>query len=172
MLAGVGAAEGISWLLSNRGFPKIWTLEMALQLSAVVIFAFFVITKSVDLGTELKSLPSFATPGLRPTATETQFLIQINENAAESEVMVTDLPLYAFRAGLTVPPELAVFSYKRVITGNLPEELIVQIVEDTKPRLILLGRFEYTGLEKILLEDYMLVHWRESMRLFLRNPTE
>lgn len=55
--------------------------------------------------------------------------------------MVTDSPLDAFRAGYLVPPELAVYSHKRRVTGFLTVEQVVQAVVRWQPQQLTFRRF-------------------------------
>jgi hypothetical protein len=83
--------------------------------------------------------------------------------------VVTDLPMYAFRAGMPVPPELAVFSTKRQESGALTEQQIIDIVETYRPEQILLGRFRFPTLEQSLQPDYVLIYNKSKKRLYVRK---
>src|SRR3990170_2927205 len=85
------------------------------------------------------------------------FLRKMIKFAPQTEWVVTDLPMYAFRAGLPVPPELAVFSLKRVETGNLDGGQVLAMVIKYDPEQVLIGRFEFPMLEQYLAENYRLV---------------
>lgn len=52
----------------------------------------------------------------------------------------TDRPIFAFHAGLAMPPFLAVMPYKRVKNGLLPAERILAVLKDYRPEQILLFR--------------------------------
>ncbi|MDD5477953.1 MAG: glycosyltransferase family 39 protein [Candidatus Omnitrophica bacterium] len=54
----------------------------------------------------------------------------------------TDMPIFAFYAGIAVPPELAVISAKRIFTKNLRPAYLITVLEKYKPEIILLGRFQ------------------------------
>lgn len=53
--------------------------------------------------------------------------------------MFTDQPLYAFYAGLSVPPETAVLSLKRVLSGTISNEDMLNILKTYQPEQILLS---------------------------------
>lgn len=72
----------------------------------------------------------------------------------ETQWMLTDLPMYAYRAGVPIIPETAVMTRKRVFTGNLSEERIIQAIRDYRPEQVLLGGLSYPLVEEFLLEDY------------------
>jgi hypothetical protein len=89
--------------------------------------------------------------------------------APQTNWVVTDLPMYAFRARLPVPPDLAVFSSKRITTGNLTEGQIMQTILKYQPEQILFGRFTYPNIEIYLRENYRLVHSKDEMKLYVRR---
>lgn len=55
--------------------------------------------------------------------------------------VVTDSPIDAFRAGLLVPPNLAVYSYKRWLGGNLTAEDVVATIDRLQPQQVAFRRF-------------------------------
>lgn len=55
--------------------------------------------------------------------------------------VVTDSPLDAFRAGLLVPPELAVYSAKRIKVGRLSPATVLDTIRDRQARQVLFRRF-------------------------------
>lgn len=61
---------------------------------------------------------------------------------AETHWLMTDMPIYAFYLGKLVPPELCVFSQKRIITNNLQQDLLFSYIKKYNPGQILLLRFE------------------------------
>jgi hypothetical protein len=97
------------------------------------------------------------------------FLVKMANHAADTRWVVTNLPMYAFRAGLPVPPSLAVMSEKRIVTGELTEAQIIAIIEEVRPEQVLLGRREFPELEAVLKEDYRLLYTRGKRQLYLRK---
>lgn len=89
--------------------------------------------------------------------------------APKTEWMVTDLPMFAYRAGLLVPPNLAVITSKRYTSGLITEDEIVQTIKDYQPGIILLGRFEYPMVKTSLTRDYQLVYEADQADLFIRK---
>jgi hypothetical protein len=53
----------------------------------------------------------------------------------------TDRPIYAFYAGLRVPPEMAVMSYKRLNSGDLTLEELLAVLQNYRPEQIILDRW-------------------------------
>lgn len=60
---------------------------------------------------------------------------------AHTRWVFADAPMLAFRAGLPVPPETAVFSRKRLWGGNLSDGRICEILRTYRPEQIVISRF-------------------------------
>jgi len=60
--------------------------------------------------------------------------------AAEDPWAATDQPFDAFAAGLLVPPELVVYSIKRIETRNLTPEMLVAVIAARQPGQVMLRR--------------------------------
>ncbi len=64
------------------------------------------------------------------------------EHKEYTQWIFTDAPIYAFYADLPVPPEIAVFSYKRVKTGQIKHEVLYNVLVKYRPEQILLSRMK------------------------------
>jgi hypothetical protein len=53
----------------------------------------------------------------------------------------TDRPIYAFQAGLRVPPPIAVLSAKRLFSGTITEDDLLAIMHAYQPEYVLLERY-------------------------------
>lgn len=60
--------------------------------------------------------------------------------AGKDPWVATDQPFEAFRARLLVPPELVVFSRKRIETNNLTPQTLIDVIAARKPGQVLLRR--------------------------------
>ena len=121
----------------------------------------------------LKTIDQFQLPGSAPGEVRAPFedrvMRKINQYADQTEWMVTDLPMFAFRAGIPVPPELAVISGKRFAAGELSEQEIIDEVKQYQPEQVLIGRFELPLLEQYLNGSYLPILEREGeLRLYVR----
>jgi 4-amino-4-deoxy-L-arabinose transferase-like glycosyltransferase len=67
----------------------------------------------------------------------------------------TDRPIYAFYAGLRVPPEMAVMSYKRLNSGDLTSKELLAILQKYHPEQILLARWTSQIKNDSNLMDYI-----------------
>lgn len=74
-------------------------------------------------------------------------------HAAQTRWMVTDRPIFAFRSGLSVPPDLAVISRKRVAAGLDDSEMLACIVH-WRPEQVALLRFKWHEVRDYLGENY------------------
>lgn len=83
--------------------------------------------------------------------------------------VVTDSPLDAFRAGLLVPPELAVYSAKRIKVGQLPPSAVLGAIGSRRPRQVLFRRFPPDpGLVAYLDAHYLPSHRGERFSHHVR----
>ena len=117
---------------------------------------------------EFTRAPYFSPQAQMGPPKELRIVREIDRYASDTRWMVTDLPMYAFRAGLPVPPELAVFSTKRVMSGDLNEAYILEIIDRYNPRVILWGRFEFPELRARLVSRYQQVYAFRGKVLFAR----
>jgi hypothetical protein len=99
---------------------------------------------------------------------EFDLLARIVDLGNQSETLVTDRPMFAFRMGKTVPPQLAVFTDKRVQTGSLAEGDVIQAIGEHQPDQVLLARFELPGVEAWLEHDYSLEYDYAGFHLYQR----
>jgi hypothetical protein len=109
---------------------------------------------------------------LRATSGKLKVLRVMGEYADQTNWIMTDMPMYAFRVGRPVPPNVATFSSKRLATGSLTEEDILTAMRAYQPEQVLMARFEIPALEAYLQENYTLILSVEFFRLFLRNDIQ
>jgi hypothetical protein len=143
-----------------------------IQLAGLIGLFFFVFSVRVPGGLEnFNPIPSLTTTGLNLGMEREKILADMIRHAPETNWVVTDLPMYAFRARLSVPPNLAVFSQKRFLTGNLTTQEVIDTIQEYQPEQILLGRQTYPVIEEYLENGYYLyfVTWDEEARLYFRN---
>jgi hypothetical protein len=118
---------------------------------------------------EIKPSPTLPTSSLRETSTESRYLRRLNNRASKTNWIVTDIPMYAFRMDKPVPPELAVFTWKRMMTGNLTDEQVLETIVEYQPEQVLLGRFMFPDLQEYLNEHYRLLDIPTNAKLYVRD---
>ncbi|MDY6784565.1 MAG: glycosyltransferase family 39 protein [Cyanobacteriota bacterium] len=59
----------------------------------------------------------------------------------ETHWVLTDNPMYAFAAGLRVPPEIAVLSRKRIASGEINPDRLYALLAQYQPEQVILERF-------------------------------
>jgi len=118
---------------------------------------------------DLRYQEDLETAELRVVPYKLKFLDQMNQYAPLTKWVVTDMPMYPFRARLPVPPDLATFTSKRWETGNLSEAEMIEAVRSYDPEMVLIGRFAFPELEQYLQPGYRLVRDRANIRLYIRD---
>ena len=169
MLAAIAVGEmirSLSEMIRSRTFRNAaGILSIATLISLVIV----IVIQTPDVRDQLKAQPSWSHQGLMAKPEDIQILEIMESNAGETRWVVTDFPIYAFMTGLPAPPNLAVFSSKRVATENLTEAEVLDTILEYEPRQVLLGRFQLPGVEAYLDEHYNLVHRRHGIRLYLQE---
>jgi 4-amino-4-deoxy-L-arabinose transferase-like glycosyltransferase len=169
MLAAIAAGEALRQLLLVIRSRAFFTWRFSL---AVIALASFLIALNVRYPLVQPSFdrpPIFVTHGAHVPWPEQMFLTKMTNHAPATRWVVTDLPIYAFRVGLPVPPYLAVSSGKRFVTGALTEKDLIDFVKEYNPEQVLTGYSIYPNLEKYLGSDYRLLYSRGKRRLYLRE---
>ena len=169
MLAAIATGEAlrqITDVVRSRTFFTWRTL-----LAAISLACFFIVLNVRWPLTQpfFDRPPVFVTGGAHSPWAEQMFLTKMTNHASKTHWVVTDLPIYAFRVGLPVPPYLAVSSGKRFVTVGLTENDLIRFVEEYNPEQILTGYSIYPALEKYLENDYRLLYTRGKRRLYLRK---
>ena len=89
----------------------------------------------------------------------------------KTEWLFTDFPMYGFYANLKVPPEIAVFSRKRLEARKITEAELQAVVKNYQPKQILMGRFGELPsiLEDNLNQNYTKASEHEGLTQYLRD---
>ena len=169
LLGATGVGEGIKSLLKIKKPADLAGLQNILAAGAVVGLALTFNHYLPVLNNELMKSPQISDFTLKATRGKLDVLQTMEEYADQTNWVVTDMPIYAFRAHLPVPPLLATFSDKRLVTGSLTEEDILTTMREYNPEQVLMARFVIPPLETYLAEHYKLVLSEEFFRLFIRN---
>ncbi|MEO1006394.1 MAG: hypothetical protein AAFW67_11210, partial [Cyanobacteria bacterium J06638_38] len=85
-----------------------------------------------------------------------------------SDWLVTDSPIFAFRAGMLVPPSTAVLSRKQLETGNITEEQLIEVIKQYQPQQVLFKRFGWLSVINFLEQDYRLQKQQDNFRLYVK----
>jgi hypothetical protein len=167
MLAGGAAAEGLRWLILQWKEGGKLNSESMAYLAALGLTLVTLAARTPDTLHQFQANHAESEPR---AAYEDRVLRRINQYAPRTQWMVTDLPMYPFRAGLLTPPNLAVISWKRLAAGDLSEADIVETIQELHPEQILLGRFRFEQVEAFIEEEYYPVLEREDeLKLYIRK---
>jgi hypothetical protein len=169
MIAAAFVGDGLVSLLQVREPAHLARLQTLLGLGALIGFLWVSNYYAPGLDRDLMDNPRLNGFSLKATAGKLRVLRTMNEYIDQTEWILTDMPIYAFRVHRPVPPILATFSSKRLATGSLTEEDILTAVREYRPEQVLMARFDIPVLEAYLEENYRLILSVEYFRLFLRN---
>lgn len=172
ILAAAGVGEGMLYLSRVRSSADLIRFQTLLGAAAVIGFTLVSISYWPALDRDLMNSPRLTDFSLRATSGKLRVLRTMGEYIDQTNWIMTDMPMYAFRVGRPVPPDVATFSSKRLATGSLTEEDILTAMRDYQPEQVLMARFEIPALEAYLQENYTLIMSVEFFRLFLRNDLQ
>jgi len=141
---------------------RIWV-----DLASISLFALILLARGPVTLSAFNPSPTFRGSGFRATSSEAKLLRKLQKYASQTHWLVTDLPIFAFYTDLPVPPNLAVFSSKRVSTGELSEEKVLATIQEYQPEQVLFGRFEFPSIRQYLRSHYHLVHSRGLYELYI-----
>ena len=161
--------EGISALFHIQSISQRVRPAALLGIVALIGFIFSIFYYAPALDKELMNQPRLTGFSLRATAGKLRVLDTMNQYAGQTSWIMTDMPMYAFRVGRPVPPNLATFSQKRLSTGSLTETDILDAMREYQPEQVLIARFAIPALEEYLQENYTQILSAEYFRLFLRS---
>jgi len=168
-LAAVAVGDAIGRMIELlRDKPRVRGMDF-INLASLVVFAVFLLTRFPVTFSGFNTTPVFQGPSLREASTEVKILNIINQYAPETHWLVTDLPIYAFYTDLLVPPNLVVFSVKRVEMGILTEAEVLATIQELQPEQILFGRNIFPAVQHYVDDHYQVMHAREPLYLYLIN---
>jgi 4-amino-4-deoxy-L-arabinose transferase-like glycosyltransferase len=169
MLAAAGVGEGLLSLARLRRSNGLIRIPNLLGVGALVSFVLVSAHYLPVLNTELLDSPRISGLSLTATAGKLKVLNTMNAYVDQTNWIVTDMPMYAFLVRRPVPPSLATFSRKRLVTGSLADEDILAAMREYRPEQVLIARFVIPALETYLQKNYTLISSPEFFRLFIRN---
>lgn len=175
MLAAIATGEGIGYLyrvvkqgdsihLEKERTPGL--LAVAAAVGIILLVFTFRAPAALQL---LSPLPSLSHNGLNLDEDQEQVLSIMRDYAPQTELVVSDQLMFPFRTRLPVPPKLAFFTSKRVETGELTEEEIIQTISRETPEQVLLSRFPYPAVNAYLERDYEQMYARGNLKLYVRK---
>ncbi|HSL45224.1 MAG TPA: glycosyltransferase family 39 protein [Anaerolineales bacterium] len=172
MLAAAGTADGLQALLDMKKLSHIARPRTLLGIGALIAFLWVSTVYIPVLDKQLMNRPRLTGFNIKATPGKLKVLRTMNEYVDQTEWILTDMPIYAFRVHRPVPPILATFSTKRLVTGSLTEEDILTAIKDYQPEQVLMARFNIPALEEYLEQHYTLILSAEFFRLFIRNDID
>jgi hypothetical protein len=168
MLAGVAVGEGIHLIPAAVRNRNIFNLRTSLAVLTLGTFALVLYDQIPDLSPQLESGANLTVSPLRANPLQENVYPFVEEYAPETQWMVTDMPMVAFRLNLLVPPNLVVLSSKRVKSKLLTEKDLMETILNYNPEQVLIGE-KAPDLGRRLDETYHLVFRRQDVYLYVRN---
>ena len=172
MLGSIAAGEGVIWLANLPQSKNFLGIQAGLSILALIGLLFLTFNSYPQFKREIYKKPRLSGFEVKAPQHKLNVYLIMREYASRTNWVVTDMPLYAFLIRKPVPPNLATFSEKRLNTGSLTEEEILDTVKKYKPEQVLLVFFEFDNLEEYLNQNYNLVHKNRGYRLYIRKDLD
>ena len=172
-IAMVGYAMGeiiTTALRSGNSYLRFnWKIILALFTVAVFYSAVLLIGEQTKTtAKEIRSWQEACNRDAIATSLDRQFLNEISKSGTKNWI-VTDSPIFAFRAGIPVPPSTAVLSRKQLETGNITEEQLIEIIQQYQPEQVFFKRFGWSQVTDFLQQNYQLVRQTDNFQLHVRE---
>lgn len=152
--------------IRQSGLPP---LKRLVDLGAVAVIVLVVVSRIPPMVSQF----DLALPNLRgsidPASREFEIVAVMADHAASTNLVLTDRPMFPFRIEKPVPGSLVVFSEKRLLTGELTEGRVLEVLGEAAPEQVLLARFALPTVEAKLKEDYERVYSYKEYRLYIRR---
>lgn len=139
-LATQGAISAFNFLRQERWCSGFQSLNLK-KLFIPGLAATLLILSIIGIPIKLITVQRENQMSLEDHHLNTEVVNQLLEYKQSTRWVFTDLPIYAFYTGLRVPPEIAVLSKKRLISGNLTVSGLFSILQTYHPEQVVLGRF-------------------------------
>jgi hypothetical protein len=172
MLAAIGAGTAIRDLLARLRSRPSSSTGMPVALFSVAASLVFIAARGPatldEFDLDLPNLKVSPSTNLQ----ERQIVARMSDHAQETNWVFTDRPMFAFLAKLPVPPFLAVFSSKRILSGELTQAEILEVLEAYKPEMVLGGRFDVPAAREYMSRrNFHRIDETPFYRLYFRlNP--
>lgn len=138
-LAAYGVSPAFDFLFSPNWLSDIKTFNVKkLAISGISLLLLIVVLKGVapKIGYIART-----TLGPQEHHHDSKVVEMLKDDRPSIQWIFTDRPIYAFQADLPIPPEVAVFSLKRINSGNFSFDYLISILERYKPERLVLSRF-------------------------------
>lgn len=153
---GIAVSKLAHWIETTRMRPPYRRAILTMVLAALLVAA---ASTPLRFGT--------VTPSPSPIAVIVE---RLKIDAASERWVVTDEAMDAYRAKVLVPPELAVFSFKRLKQGYLPAETIINAISEYQPSVVRLNRFPVDpAVDRFLRESSYVVVTAAGGRNYIRG---
>lgn len=172
VMVGYAMGEIITTVLRRGSSYLRFNWRIILALFTVAVFYAAVLLIGEQTKTTIKEIKSWQTAcnsTVQSTSLDRQFLNEIAQFSSQTNWIITDSPIFAFRAGIPVPPATAVLSRKQLETGNITEQELIGIIEQYQPEQIFFRRFDWSQVSNFLDRHYQLAKQTDNFRLYIRD---
>jgi 4-amino-4-deoxy-L-arabinose transferase-like glycosyltransferase len=173
MLGGLSLGSALRTLSRNLQSKKWITLSNLYAVGVLIVGLALAVQYVPEFYQQLQPVESTRGAAIegrsQPNLFSADLYAIVQSEAPHTEWMVTDLPMYAFRSSLPVPPNTVVVSEKRITSRLFSQNDMLQYVMDYQPEMVLFGRFNFSRVERYLKENYARVYTSGDLKLYIKN---
>lgn len=154
-LAAYGVTPVFNFFRQNLGLSKLklFKSKKIIFISLSTIFLILSSLFAIVQGMYGKQIAEEQAKQQQKYARQVEIVNLLLKNKGTNGWVFTDSPIYAFYADLKVPPEIAVFSIKRLVTGSLTNADLLVILQKYRPEQVFILRFrEAIQSDKAIME--------------------
>jgi 4-amino-4-deoxy-L-arabinose transferase-like glycosyltransferase len=170
ILAAIGLGQALRLAARALKHRSVLPVATITSVALIAIGSWYLIQRLPKAFSEL----NFGLPNLSPNDviqdSDRHLLSLIYDYSSKTHWLFTDRPMFAFITGIPVPPDLAVITSKRLATGALTNEEVLQTLETYKPEQVLIGRFSIPAAEIYMRDrNFVRVDEAPNARLYIRK---
>ena len=151
-LAAYGATPAIALLKSKDRLLSFKQFNLKKQLFTILALVLFVV---LIVNVSFKINSAIETMQIKEPHHDVNVVNLLSQHRESTKWVLTDRPIYAFYAGLHIPPEIAVFTKKRFRAGKLNYDYLLSILQKYNPEQIVLSRFKKEIENEPEVNDYL-----------------
>ncbi len=176
-LAFVDAESVIRQSFLTRGYIGIWQWIRGLkryEWKNLFVMLLFILNWGLMLKILFSDVQKINTSLQQPNGENqisNELMSKIMVYAPKMHYMVTDLPIFAFKANVPTPPYLAVISHKRIWSGELTKAQIGETILQWKPEMVLFGGKINPAyvINNYVTRHYTLIYSNDPWKLYVLN---
>jgi hypothetical protein len=142
--------------VDSAAVRKTWLISLGIILMLVGSLLPILVQAALQIRGEIARITEFNSSD---AADQQAVVARLQIYRDKTHWIFSDLPVYPFCAKLSVPPELAVITEKRIDSGLLSDTRLLDLLRRYHPEQMLIGRFRYSQTVSDYISDNYVKVW-------------